>query len=373
MARFRTALGLMSGTSMDGVDVALLTTDGDAIGAFGPARTYPYAAADRQCLRDAVAAARDLHDRNDRPPAVERAERLVTHRHAEVVAAFLAETETPLAAIDVIGFHGQTVLHDPARRLTVQLGDGRALAESLGRPVVFDLRAADVAAGGQGAPLVPVFHRAMAARAGLTPPLALLNIGGVANVTFIAADGDLLAFDTGPGNALIDDWVSRLAGASFDRDGALARSGAAGAEAPLRNVLADPYFGRRPPKSLDRDHFSARLADGLGAADGARLLTAFTAEAVARAAEHFPHPPRRWIVCGGGRRNGYLMSRLRTRLGQPVQAAEEVGLDGDATEAQAFAYLAVRAADGKPISFPGTTGAPHPMTGGIVAVPARPT
>ena len=260
-------------------------------------------------------------------------------------------------AVDVIGFHGHTILHRPEERRTWQIGDGALLARLTGIDVVCDFRTADIAAGGQGAPLVPLFHAGLAAA--LEKPLAILNIGGVANVTWLGGDGAVLAFDTGPGNALIDDWALRHTGQPIDRDGALARHGHIDA-ARLAEFLAHPFFDRKPPKSLDRDDF-ARFADpDLSAADGAATLTAMTASAVARGAEHFPAAVRRWLVAGGGRHNPILMAALRQRLGVPVEPVEAVGWDGDALEAQAFAYLAVRSLDGAPLSLPSTTGVERP-------------
>ena len=365
----RIALGLMSGTSLDGVDVALVVTDGARIERLGPARTYPYAPAERACLAAALRDASRLADRAARPGVLAEAERLVTERHAAAVEAFLAE-EGAGAALDVIGFHGQTVLHDPSRRLTVQIGDGQALADRLGTAVVWDMRAADVAAGGQGAPLVPVFHRALAEHAGLAPPVAFVNVGGVANVTYIGSDGGLLAFDAGPGNAPIDDWMLRRTGTPVDRDGGAARAGTADEEL-LRLFMSDPFFSLAPPKSLDRNHFRLAALEGLSTEDGAATLARFSASALAAASRHLPEAPRAWVVCGGGRRNRCLMEELAERLPQPVRSAEEIGIDGDAVEAQAFAYLAVRSLNGDPLTFPGTTGVPRPMAGGIVSRPGE--
>ena len=263
---------------------------------------------------------------------------------------------------DTIGFHGHTIMHRPEERRTWQIGDGALLARLTGIDVVCDFRADDVAAGGQGAPLVPLFHAALAAR--LDKPLAILNIGGVANVTWLGQDeGAILAFDTGPGNAPIDDWALRHLGEPVDRGGALARSGRVDA-ARLAAFLAHPFFDRSPPKSLDRDDFAAFRDDGLAAADGAATLTAMTAAAVARAAAHFPAPVSRWLVTGGGRHNPVLMDALARCLGAPVAAVESAGWNGDALEAQAFAYLAIRSLEGLPLSLPSTTGVVRPMTGG---------
>lgn len=368
MAELRTALGLMSGTSLDGIDVALIRTDGERIAEFGPSLTVAYRDADRDVLRRALREAAGLTDRSSRPGALAEAEELVTRRHAEIVERFLAETGTR-GEIDLVGFHGQTVLHDAARRLTVQIGKGQDLADRLGTPVVWDFRADDVAAGGQGAPFVPAYHRALAETAGVAGPLAILNIGGVANLTFIGRDGELVAFDTGPGNALLDDWVLQRTGRPFDTDGRLAASGTPSSEI-LAKLLEHPFFAAPPPKSLDRDSFSSRPVSDLSDADGAATLLRFTALSIAAAMRHLPAAPSACYVCGGGRRNAELMRLLAEALGgADVRPLEDLGFDGDATEAQAFAFLAVRAADGKPLTYPMTTGAPRPLSGGRLSRP----
>jgi anhydro-N-acetylmuramic acid kinase len=343
------AIGLMSGTSLDGIDVAVVTTDGGDRAAPGPALTVPYSPALRGALRGVLGGVGPV-------AAVERA---LTEAHAAAVAELVAAHGI---AAGLIGFHGHTILHRPAERRTWQIGDGALLARLTGTDVVGDFRSADMAAGGEGAPLVPLFHAALAARH--ARPLAILNIGGVANVTWLGAAPDaILAFDTGPGNAPIDDWAQRHLGQPVDRDGALARSGRTD-EARLASFLAHPFFDRPPPKSLDRDDFAGFADAAMTAADGAATLTAMTAAAVARAAAHFPAPVGQWLVTGGGRHNPVLMAELTRRLAVPVAPVESVGWDGDALEAQAFAYLAVRARAGLPISLPSTTGVARPMTGG---------
>jgi anhydro-N-acetylmuramic acid kinase len=352
------AIGLMSGTSLDGVDAALIETDGERVLRHGPALTLPYDDALRADLRRVL----------DLAPKLSPADAIVidvtsrvTDRHIEAVRA-LAEKA------DLIGFHGQTILHRPDQRRTWQLGDAAALARATGLPVAHDFRAADVAAGGEGAPLAPAYHAALAA--GMARPLAVLNLGGVGNVTWIGRDGSLVAFDTGPGNGPLDDWTARHTGAAFDRDGQLARAGRTD-PAVLARLMSDPYFARPAPKSLDRLDFARALAssglDGLAAADGAATLVAFTAESVARAP--LPERPLRWLVTGGGRRNPAIMDALRARLGAPVDAVEAVSWDGDALEAECFAFLAARVRAGLPLSYPGTTGVPHAMGGGIITPP----
>ena len=369
MSDLRTAIGLMSGTSLDGVDVALIATDGERIGEFGPAETYPYAEDDRQLFRAAFQEALSLTERDARPGVLAEAETLVTERHAEAVETFLAAHTINPRSVDLVGFHGQTVFHDPARALTVQIGDGAALAERLGIAVMWDFRAADMTAGGQGAPLAPVFHRALAQTAGLKGPVVFLNLGGVANVTYVGPDGELIAFDTGPGNSLLDDWTLQRTGEAFDLDGRLAARGRP-SEPLLAEFLRHPYFDAPPPKSLDRNAFALAELSDLTDADGAATLLRFSARSVVRAMEHFPGAARAWYACGGGRRNVEMMRAIAAELGEtPLMPLEALGFDGDATEAQAFAFLAVRAAEGKPLSYPKTTGVPRPLTGGRMSRP----
>jgi anhydro-N-acetylmuramic acid kinase len=355
-------IGLMSGTSLDGVDAAWLETDGAHIAGFGPTVTLPYDDRLRADLRRILNLAPTLEPTDRRLKTVEAR---LTEYHVRAVAALGREA-------DLIGFHGQTILHQPERRRTWQIGNAQELATRTGVRVAWDFRSADVAAGGQGAPLAPAYHAALARD--LPKPLAVLNLGGVGNVTWIGPGEDdadaLVAFDTGPGNGPLDDWVARHTAERFDRDGALARAGRVD-RMVLRQLLGHPYFARPGPKSLDRLDFAAALAasglDALSATDGAATLVAFTAEAVALAP--LPEPPRRWLVTGGGRHNPAIMAALRAALGVPVEPVEAVGWDGDALEAQCFGFLAARVAAGLPISFPGTTGVPRPMPGGRVTNP----
>jgi anhydro-N-acetylmuramic acid kinase len=365
------AIGLMSGTSMDGVDVALLETDGTARLVFGPTGFMPYADADRALLRDALARAASLEDRSARPAPLAEAERMVTARHAEAVERFLADHHIDPATIDVIGFHGQTVLHRPERRLTVQIGDGAALASRLGIDVAYDFRASDVAAGGEGAPLVPVYHRALVASSGLEGVVAVLNVGGVANITIVHGAAEPIACDTGPGNALIDDLMLARTGAPIDRDGATAARGTVD-EAALALMLTHPFFRKPPPKSLDRNDFSLAAVEALSTQDAAATLTAFTAASAQSVFPLLAVPPRLAIVCGGGARNPTLMRELSARLPCEVTTAQALGWCGDAIEAQAFGFLAVRVLKGLPLTFPTTTRAPAPLPGGLLArAPSR--
>jgi anhydro-N-acetylmuramic acid kinase len=365
------AIGMMSGTSMDGIDVALLDTDGEQVLGLGPVGGRPYTAAERDVLREAVAEAAFLRMREARPNVLTEAEDLVTETHAEAVNAFLRENGLQADEIDVIGFHGQTVVHRPEAGLTVQLGDGQRLADLTGIKVIYDFRANDVEQGGQGAPLVPVYHRALAQASELALPAAIVNIGGVANVTWIGADGELIAFDTGPGNALIDDWMRRTSGTSRDEDGALAARGHADSRR-LERLLRDPYFLRKPPKSLDRNAFPLDAMEGLSPADGAATLTGFTAASLVMAIAHFPAPPQVYVVVGGGAHNKTLMTALEKLLPGRLLPADDLGWSADSIEAEAFAFLAVRSLLDLPLSFPGTTGVPEPVTGGLLAYPASP-
>lgn len=356
----------MSGTSLDGVDAAWVETDGEAIGRLGPTLTLPYEPALRRDLRALLDRAPETAP--DDPLLLDCVARL-TQRHVEAVRA----VGWPA---DLIGFHGQTILHRPKRPgvnhppFTWQVGDAARLARETGISVAHDFRSDDVAAGGQGAPLVPVVHAVLARE--LPKPLAVLNLGGVGNVTWIGTGGELLAFDTGPANGPLDDWARRSTGEPYDRDGKLALSGRPDGGV-LAQLIAHPYLAAPPPKSLDRLDFDRALqeagAAALSPADGAATLVAFCAVCVAAAARHFPAPPVQWLVAGGGRRNPAVMRALTSALTEPVRPVEVVGWNGDALEAQAFGVLAARVWRGLPITFPGTTGAPEPLRGGRIVGP----
>lgn len=366
------ALGLMSGTSMDGIDVAYLSTDGEGAVGRGPFLGVTYEAAFRRRIEAALDEAKSIRGRDERPGDLALLERGLTLRHAEAVRAFLDGPGRDLPKPDVIGFHGQTVLHRPEIGLTVQLGDGALLARETGIPVIYDMRANDMAHGGQGAPLVPAYHAALAR--GLPEdrfPVAFVNIGGISNITFVDSAGDPVAFDSGPGNALIDQWVQAKAGIPYDAGGRIASEGAVD-ESVAEAYLGKPFFSLPGPKSLDRNDFTLAEAQGLGLHDGARTLAAVSARAILKAADILPARPKTWIVCGGGRRNDAIMADLRAgakAAGGEAILAEEAGFDGDAMEAEAWAYLAVRSLKGLALTFPTTTGCRSAATGGVRATP----
>ena len=362
------ALGLMSGTSMDGIDLAAVTTDGEGTVRRGPSAFVPYDASFRNRIEAALADAKPITHRNERPGDLAALERELTLRHAAAVNRFRSDFSS--LTLDLVGFHGQTVLHRPEIGLTVQLGDGDLLARECGLPVVYDMRANDMVHGGQGAPLVPAYHAALAASlpADLCRfPVCFVNIGGISNITYVPETGAPIACDTGPGNALIDQWVSAQGGVPFDADGAIASAG--GIIASVADAyLASPFFSRGAPKSLDRGDFTLEPTAGLELSDGARTLAAVSARSILRIAEHLPQPPALWIICGGGRKNPHIMADLREGASNAeVILAEDAGFDGDAMEAEAWAYLAVRSVRNLPLTFPTTTGCRMPVSGGLLA------
>ena len=357
-AELSLAIGAISGTSMDGIDVALISSDGEQFVEPGPGATFDYPAETRRALREVIgnsAAARG---------ALGDLQRAVTDAHVAAVKAFMKEYGLDRTSVSLVGLHGQTVLHRPSERFTRQLCDGERASRLLGIDVVNDFRSADVAAGGEGAPLVPLYHAAIAIEA--ERPLMILNWGGVGNVTYLGDKGEIVAFDTGPANALLDDFLLRRRGLSHDANGALAASGRVDWDV-VADLMGDGYFDRPPPKSLDRNHFhkAASRVEALSDADGAATLAAFTVEATAAAAQYFSRRPTRWLVTGGGRRNATLMRALAERLETVVEPIEAIAFDGDALEAQCFGYLAIRSRRGLPLSLPTTTGARAPTSGGV--------
>lgn len=359
------AIGLMSGTSLDGIDAALIETDGE--NRIRPVAFHgvPLPDGARAQLFDATRLALTL----DRPcdhHIISQASALITRLHADAVTTLLTDANVDRRSVQILGFHGQTIAHRPDRGWTWQIGDGAELARSTGIATVHDFRSADVAAGGQGAPLLPIYHAARTAE--LARPLAVLNLGGVGNLTWIGSTGDLIAFDTGPANGLVDAWVESKTGQRFDVNGALASSGAVDMTV-LTAVLDHPFFDQAAPKSLDRNDFTIQPARGLSPADGAATLTAFTAETVALALNQLPDRPQRLLVSGGGRRNSAMMRMIADRAGLNPEPVDDLGWNGDAIEAEGFAYMAVRHLKGLPISFPGTTGVTRAMVGGVLSQP----
>ncbi len=368
-----TALGLMSGTSLDGVDAAFLETDGERILRFGPSMTLEYTANDRETLTQATQAALRWQFKEARPNSFAAAEEVINRTHVEAIMAIGAAHLDWMERLNLIGFHGQTVLHHPPAGgkagQTLQLGDGRVLAAAFGVPVAHDFRSDDVAAGGQGAPLAPIYHKALAAHSGLEGAVGVLNIGGVSNVTLISGE-DILATDCGPGNGPLDNWMKTAASQNYDDRGRHAQWG----QPDFRLIdrwLGRDFFSQLVPKSADRYDFDVNAdLSGKSARDGAATLAAFCAIATAKTMCTMPLRPKTVIVCGGGRRNWALLWMLMGQIPACVKTAEDVGWDGDAIEAQAFAYLAARALRGLPISFPDTTGVTAPMTGGRIAYPS---
>lgn len=350
-AKIFTAIGLMSGTSLDGIDAALIRTDGYSFVEPLDFLSVPYDDDLREDLRSCFG----YRQRDD---FIIEVEQCMTQAHAVLVKELARGRD-----VDLIGFHGQTISHDPANGHTLQIGDGALLARETGIDVVNDFRSADVKAGGEGAPLIPLYHAARGAK--LPKLVVILNIGGVANVTYLGAKGGIIAFDTGPGNALLDDWVKSHTGARYDEGGALAAAGTVD-ETILTDMLSHSYFGRPVPKSLDRDEWTKDLVRELSVDDGAATLTAFTVESIAKALDHFPETPQSWYVTGGGRHNKTMMRMLAEKTGAAVHSVDDLGWNGDALEAEGFAYLAVRAVLGAPLSLPTTTGVKTPQTGGAL-------
>lgn len=365
------AVGLMTGTVLDGnIDVAMIRTDGERVEEFGPYTLAPYPPAILAMLEEAQRQARVWNFSGPDPAIFREAEEALTRAQSAAVKALVESQGMTMAEIGVVGFHGQTVLHraptKERRGETRQLGDGALMHDLLGAKVVYDFRSADMRAGGQGAPLAAAYHAALLGASGASGETAILNLGGVGNITWWDGKGDLVAFDTGPANAPINDFVKACGLGDMDRDGALAASGTVD-EARLARLLEHPYLRAPYPKSLDRFDFQASMADGLGPEDGAALLTAFTASAVGKALDLLPQRATKLFVSGGGRHNPTLMRMIEARAGVEAVSADTIGWRGDAVEAECFAFLAVRVLRGLPISFPSTTGAPAPMCGGRIA------
>lgn len=359
------ALGLMSGTSLDGVDAALIETDGKHVTDIGLSLTVPYSDEFRARLIAEV----DKAGNRSRPTNNAGLERVLTGHHIETVKQLLNQVspQSKWAKPTVIGFHGHTILHCPDRGFTQQIGDAKQLAESFQTLVISDFRSPDVSAGGQGAPLAPVFHAAMFCNR--LKPLAVVNVGGISNITWIGNSIDeLIAFDTGPGNGLLDRWIEEKTGDRYDKNGQISAQGIARASI-VESWLEHPFFERPWPKSLDRSEFDLKPIEKLDTAEGAATLVDFAVKCIVLGVRECPTIPTALYVTGGGRRNQFLMSQLIIACPCPVFPVEDYHWDGDFVEAQAFAYMAVRSLRGLPITFPGTTGIKSPMTGGMLTNP----
>ena len=364
---------MMSGTSMDGIDLAIIRTDGETVVERGQSSFHSYGATTKKLLESALIDARAVTKRGERPGVLEEAELAITELHCTAIENFFRESKLDASNVDLLGFHGQTVLHRPENALTVQLGLGDVLARRTGIRTVSDMRANDMVHGGQGAPLVPIYHQALSSSLPTefmrVRPVVFVNIGGISNITYIGED--LVAFDTGPGNALIDQWVQQQVGIDYDQGGMIAAEGDV-KEAVVENYLSNDFFQKDWPKSLDRNDFQLPTSFGLSVEDGARTLARVTAAAIMKSTEHLPAMPALWIICGGGRKNPHILRDLKTlasEKGSRAVTAEDCGFDGDAMEAEAWAYLAVRASAGLPLTFPGTTGCRTAVSGGVIHNP----
>ncbi|MGO1160464.1 anhydro-N-acetylmuramic acid kinase [Brucella pseudogrignonensis] len=375
MADLKRAIGLMSGTSMDGIDIALVTTDGESLVERGPSSAVSYSDGFRARLKAALIDALSISDRSERPGVLRQLEHDQTLLHAIAVQDFLYENSLDPKDIDVIGFHGQTVLHRPREALTVQIGDGALLAAETGIPVVYDMRAEDMRNSGEGAPLIPAYHAALAANlpSGLEGPVVFVNIGGISNLTYVDEAGRLMAYDSGPGNMLIDQWMELHERGSYDPGGITAMSGVVD-DALAARYLDHAFFKGNHRRSLDRGDFIVPAKDTVDLATGARTLAYVSAASILRSASHLPSQPRTYVVSGGGRKNAAIMSELSAlteREGARVVDADNVGIDGDAMEAEAWAYLAVRSMRGLPLTYPTTTGCDKPVSGGVLVLPPQ--
>lgn len=358
---------------MDGIDVAVLKTDGETIVERGETGFFPYSAQTREMLEQSLVDAAEIKDRDERPGNLSEAEERITSLHVDAVKVFLSQNQIAAEEVDVLGFHGQTVLHRPDEALTVQLGDGAKLATETGIVTVYDMRANDMEFSGQGAPLVPIYHKALSQNlseefAALTP-VVFVNIGGISNITYVGEE--LIAFDAGPGNALIDQWVQAQVGISHDQGGMIAAEGKID-QMLVDRYITDPFFEKPVPKSLDRNDFQLEQFESASIETVARSLARVTAESILKSAKHLPDCPKLWIICGGGRHNPHIMNDLQAlaeEAGSKAIKSEEAGFDGDAMESEAWAYLAVRSLRELPLTYPLTTGCTKPVTGGKLILP----
>lgn len=373
MSKLKRAIGLMSGTSMDGIDIALVDSDGESRIERGPSAFMPYSDGFRARLKAALVDARAITERQQRPWGLAQLERDLTWLHAVALHDFLYQNDLMPHDIDVVGFHGQTVLHRPQVKLTVQLGDGELLASETGIPIVYDMRAEDMQHGGEGAPLIPAYHASLAQSLSgkLKLPAVFVNIGGISNLTYVGPNGSIVAYDCGPGNMLIDQWMELNGRGSFDTGGDIAMSGEINREIADR-YLENPFFKANRRSSLDRSDFPPLKKGELTLTDGARTLAYVSAASIMRSAEHLPSTPQTYIISGGGRLNKSIMtelSALAAGQGATVIDADKIGLNGDSMEAEAWGFLAVRSQKGLPLTYPTTTGCVNPVSGGVLAMP----
>lgn len=364
-------IGLMTGTVLDGnIDVALLRTDGKIIEEFGYYNLMPYDEELKELLIKTLNEAQIWNFKGPEPEIFSKTETMLTNSQTVAVQKCIKLSGIDKNEIGAVGFHGQTVLHRaPSKSLkgeTRQLGDGQAMANKLGIPVVHDFRSRDMREGGQGAPLCPIYHAALLKKIGATSNTAILNLGGIGNLSFSSQECGLIAFDTGPANAPLNDWIKQFNIGEMDLNGAIAAKGKVN-ESKLAEVLTDPYFEMSFPKSLDRFDFSHRIAEGMAIEDGAATLTALAAAAVAKGVDLLPVRPTQLIVSGGGRKNSTMMREIAIRANIKVETADKYNWRGDAIEAECFAFLAARTLANLPISFPKTTGVAEPMIGGVIA------
>lgn len=364
------AIGLMTGTVLDGnIDVALIKTDGHEVFEFGDYALRPYTVETVDLLRQAVQTALVWQFDGPAPGIFLDVEKRLSEEQSSAVAWLIDNAGLKASDIGIVGFHGQTVLHRPPTEAvlgkTCQLGDGNLMMRELGINVVNDFRSEDMRRGGQGAPLCGIYHQALLKRIGSSGDTAVLNLGGIGNISYFNGGDTLIAFDTGPANAPINDLVRHFGLGDMDIEGALAAKGRVD-EQKLAGLLEHTYFTAAYPKSLDRFDFSSNLAAGLNAEDGAALLTALCGAAVGCALDLLPTRPTRLIVCGGGRHNTHLLKVISERANVQADPAESVNWRGDAIEAECFAFLAARRLANLPISFPSTTGVSEPTIGGVL-------
>ena len=363
-----TAIGLISGTSLDGIDATIIKSDGEHVERIGTACHRPYTKDEQALLKSALSEARKEGRPTKNNTLINEAEKLVTELHAEIVKKIIETNQ--MDEIDVIGFHGQTILHGPEEGWTWQIGDGKMLAERTGISVINDLRRNDMENGGEGAPLAPIYHHVIARSSNVNYPVAMLNMGGVGNITWIGGPNadDMLAFDTGPANALLDDLVRKNADLPYDRGGEISAKGTVN-QAMVQKWMQNDYFRQPAPKSLDRDEFNVDEVHTLPLEDGAATLCAFSVRCVKIAECLCPVPVKHWYVCGGGAQNPVMMKMLDDLLEGTVDPVNILGFDSDYIEAEAFALMAIRKLYNLPISFPGTTGVSKPCTGGVLNLP----